>query len=502
MLSSDLVVEEIESLCSVCGERTPSLILERDGKVYQRSECAEHRETETLIFSDSSLYRKLDAWNELIFGSADAHGAAEVDGGNGSANGPTLAVIDLTNRCNYRCPLCFAETNGQTQYYYLPVDAVRKMLGSLLARTPVPCRHIQFSGGEPTLHPEFPQILRMAREMGFTHIQAATNGSRFVDPDYTALCEEMGLQTLYLQFDAMSDDVYLKLRGQRLLDKKIAAVENVARTNMRIVLVPTIMSSVNVDQIRPLFEFALEHSRHITGISIQPAADIGRVQIGASGESPAPFNLADMALEFGRQTGLTRCPDDWFPLNAVSTITEAVGRMRGERLPSPACDAHCSVGTYFYIDERNKPVCITKFFDLDRFLRTLGKAADGNGHAGGVWQRISRLVQLKRLSGCFDKQAAPEGMTFERLLHGLEGWEDKLVGRGPGWTETGFNGIFVAGMHFMDSRNYNFRRLRRCIIQYVTTDRQVIPFCSYNGGARLRNTEELTRLSTDSVCVH
>jgi uncharacterized radical SAM superfamily Fe-S cluster-containing enzyme len=208
-----------------------------------------------------------------------------------------------------------------------------------------------------------------------------------------------------------------------------------------------------------------------------------------------------MALEFGRQTGLTQCPGDWFPLNAVSTITEAVGRMRGERLPSPSCDAHCSVGTYFYIDERNKPVCITKFFDLERFLRTLAKTS-GNGDAGGVWQRISRLLQLKRLSGCFDKEAAPKGMTFERLLHGLEGWEDKSVGRGPGWTETGFNGIFVAGMHFMDSRNYNFRRLRRCIIQYVTTDQQVIPFCSYNGGARLRNAEELTRLNTDTVCVH
>jgi uncharacterized radical SAM superfamily Fe-S cluster-containing enzyme len=499
MLSSDLIVEQIESLCPVCGEKAPSLILEHEGKVYQRSLCPEHADAETPIFSNSALYRRLDAWNALIFGNGN--GASHAGDENGSANGPTLAVIDLTNRCNYRCPLCFAETNSQKEYYYLPLDSVRSMLASLLELSPAPCRHVQFSGGEPTLHPEFPQILRMAREMGFTHIQAATNGSRFVDPAYAALCEEAGLHTLYLQFDAMSDEVYLKLRGQRLLEKKIAAVENVARTNMRIVLVPTIMSSVNVDQIRPLFEFALEHSRHITGISIQPAADIGRVQLGDGAESPAPFNLADMALEFGKQTGLTRCPEDWFPLNAVSAITEAVGRVRGERLPRPACDAHCSVGTYFYVDERNKPVCITRFFDLDRFLRTLGKAANGNGHGGGVWQRISRMAQLQRLSSCFDKQAAPAGMTFERLLRGLEGWEDKSVGRAEGWTETGFNGIFVAGMHFMDSRNYNFRRLRRCIVQYVTTDRQVIPFCSYNGGARLRNAEELTRIS-DAVCAH
>jgi uncharacterized radical SAM superfamily Fe-S cluster-containing enzyme len=55
--------------------------------------------------------------------------------------------------------------------------------------------------------------------------------------------------------------------------------------------------------------------------------------------------------------------------------------------------------------------------------------------------------------------------------------------------------MFVAGMHFMDARSYNLRRLRRCIIQYVTTQREVVPFCSYNAGARLRNAEEATRVN-------
>jgi uncharacterized radical SAM superfamily Fe-S cluster-containing enzyme len=124
------------------------------------------------------------------------------------------------------------------------MEVVVKMLKALLDR-PVPCRSVQFSGGEPTLHPDFPRILSAARDLGFTHLQVATNGSRFVDPDYAKLCEESGLHTLYLQFDGMNDEVYLKMRGQRLLDKKIAAVRSIEQTNMRLVLVPTIMSSVN-----------------------------------------------------------------------------------------------------------------------------------------------------------------------------------------------------------------------------------------------------------------
>jgi hypothetical protein len=77
----------------------------------------------------------------------------------------------------------------------------------------------------------------------------------------------------------------------------------------------------------------------------------------------------------------------------------------------------------------------------------------------------------------------------------LDAWEDKHEGRSEGWAQRGFNGIFVAGMHFMDAHSYNLRRLRRCIIQYVTTDGQLVPFCSYNAGARLRDSEELTRIA-------
>ncbi len=201
--------------------------------------------------------------------------------------------------------MCFAETKAEGGHYFLDTKLVRKMLQSLLDR-PVPCRHIQFSGGEPTLHPEFPGILRTARDLGFTHIQVATNGSRFVNPDYAKLCEDAGLHTLYLQFDGVNDEVYLQLRGQRLLDKKIAAVNNVEKTNMRLVLVPTIVNSVNVDQLGPIFQFALEHSSHVTGISVQPAAHVGRVEV-ADGNSE-PFNLADHGPRVWRADGIDPLP--------------------------------------------------------------------------------------------------------------------------------------------------------------------------------------------------
>jgi uncharacterized radical SAM superfamily Fe-S cluster-containing enzyme len=129
---------------------------------------------------------------------------------------------------------------------------------------------------------------------------------------------------------------------------------------------------------------------------------------------------------------------------------------------------------------------------MDRFFKTIGNLSPA-GTRGFLRQRISRLMELNSLSACFDKRKAPKDLTFRRLLRGLDGWEDKSWGRGARWFNKGYNGMFLAGMHFMDSRNYNFRRLNRCIIQYVTSDGEVVPFCSYNAGFRHRSAEELYR---------
>jgi uncharacterized radical SAM superfamily Fe-S cluster-containing enzyme len=201
-----------------------------------------------------------------------------------------------------------------------------------------------------------------------------------------------------------------------------------------------------------------------------------------------------MARAFGDQTGLTRFPDDWFPLNSISLLSRAIERVRNEKMHPPLSDAHCSIGTFFYVDDNNKPFCLSSFFDLDRFLRGMAKIKP-HAEQGLIERQISKVRQFGQLSQCLDLRKTPPGLTFQRLLRSLDAWEDKHEGRSEGWAQRGFNGIFVAGMHFMDAHSYNLRRLRRCIIQYVTTDGQLVPFCSYNAGARLRDSEELTRIA-------
>jgi len=105
--------------------------------------------------------------------------------------------------------------------------------------------------GEPTLHPDFPRILSAARDLA-SPICSGHQWQPLCRSDYENL-RGVGLHTLYLQLDGMNDEVYLKMRGQRLLTRRSPQCARSSSTNMRLVLVPTIMSSVNDDQLGPIF---------------------------------------------------------------------------------------------------------------------------------------------------------------------------------------------------------------------------------------------------------
>ena len=133
----------------------------------------------------------------------------------------------------------------------------------------------------------------MAREMGFSHTQVATNGIKFTDLEFAEQCKEAGLHTLYLQFDGVCDDVYRRTRGESLWEKKLQCIENVRKAGLKIVFVPTIVKGLNDHQIGDILRLALEYIDCTSGISFQPVAFTGRI---ARHELEAKrFTLSDFA---------------------------------------------------------------------------------------------------------------------------------------------------------------------------------------------------------------
>jgi len=203
------------SICPECQAKIEATMFAEGGKVYMQKECATHGRFKELVFSDEQMYLRALNWHYDIgngvsnpavpkatscpddCGMCDLHVSHTV-----------LANVDLTNRCNLQCPICFANANIQDYIFEPSLEEVRKMLQTLRDEKPVAGRVVQFAGGEPTLHPNWFEILKMANDMNFAHVQCATNGIKFAEPGFAERSKEAGLHTLYLQFDGVDTKVY------------------------------------------------------------------------------------------------------------------------------------------------------------------------------------------------------------------------------------------------------------------------------------------------------
>lgn len=483
-----------ESLCPECLEVIPAVLYDEGGRVMMLKSCPDHGETKDIVWSDAKFYRKMEDWD---FGdncgieNPAVKDAVKCPDDCGMCNIHTshtsLANLDLTNRCNLTCPICFANANASGSLYEPSFEQVVEMMRNLRAMQPVPCRIIQFSGGEPLVYPQFTEVVRKAKELGFSHVQIASNGLKLTDRDFTMRCAEAGLHTIYLQFDGVGDAPHLRTRGEPVFDRKLKAIENIRAAGMKIVFVPTIVKGVNDGEVGKILEFALENIDVMSGISYQPVTFTGR--ISAKEREEKRFTLPDLARLIEEQTGIARMYEDWFPLNSTVPFSRLLGKIRGQETVTISCHTHCSIGTYLFVDKNKKGTPVTRFMDVGEMYKDMDRLAREEGYLSR-FTSITMAKAFNSLRKHFHEDRAPLGLTFSRFLQTLDGFVDKSKGRGKMDGEYTYKTLLVAGMHFMDSYNYDIERVKRCVIHYAAPDGKIYPFCVYNSGPTVRERIE------------
>src|SRR5206468_9279214 len=83
---------------------------------------------------------------------------------------------------------------------------IKTLLDNAISIKPKRQMSVQFSGGEPTMSPYFLDAVRYAKKVGYSSVQAATNGIEFAkSPEFARAAAEAGLRYAYLQFDGIGN---------------------------------------------------------------------------------------------------------------------------------------------------------------------------------------------------------------------------------------------------------------------------------------------------------
>ena len=485
------------SLCPECTEKVEARVFEKDGKILMEKTCPTHGYLRETLLSDADYYHRIMAWNRDVGCGVsnpavpDAKSCPDDCGMcNLHVSHTVLANVDLTNRCNLSCPICFANANVQDYIYEPSFEEIVQVLQTLRDSRPVAGRVVQFAGGEPTMHPDWFRILTKANEMGFSHVQCATNGLKFAEDGFAEKSRDAGLHTLYLQFDGVDPALYEKIRGRKgLLDIKMKAIDNVRKAGLKIVYVPTIVGGVNDDQVPKIVQFALDTIDVCSGISFQPVAITGRID--EAEREKMRFTLSDLANRVNELGYTTK--EDWFPLSCTTPITELIQALRNEPNVMVSCHPLCGLGTYFFVDQNRKPTPVTRFLNIKGLFDDIQKQAEklkNKTTFKSLYNNLSKFNLFSSANKHFDPSQAPEGLTLAKLGQTIEGLLDKKAGRGANDGTYTYKTLMVAGMHFMDSYNYDVERVKRCVINYSTPDGHLYPFCTYNSGPVFREKIE------------
>ncbi len=470
-------------------------ILERNGQVWMVKECPKHGKFEDIMAMDKAFLehveamypgRDIDAHNDRTLHN---HGSSTIKYGRGA-----VLTVDLTNRCNMMCDPCFTDANQVGFVHELMWDEIKEILDNAITIKPRRQMSVQFSGGEPTLSPYFFDAIAYARKVGYNSVQAATNGIEFAkDPSFARRAYEAGLRYVYLQFDGIGTDANGHRKIGNLFDIKLRAINNCHEAGVDIVLVTTLVNTVNNDQVGPIIKFAMDNPKKISFISFQPVSFTGRdEEITDERRMRQRYTLSHMANDVKKQLGVSEPNRDWFPISLMSVFSDFADLVHGPDADwgqmSCGCHPNCGVGTGFMINKETKEMAmVPEIINVPRLVKDTQKVTDA-ARSKGFSNFMMALALLKN----FDPFKAPKSMHLMDILKKFDktmGATGRSYGKGLERRKDPWNFLFVAGMWFQDLFNYDFRRTEMCIIPYGTQEGE-ISFCAYNTGIGWRNIIE------------
>ena len=478
----------VETLCPECAAVILGRYFVENHAVYIEKTCPDHGYFRDCVNSDAVLFSKASWWSfeehpGLEFPQVAGGETCPTDCGlcNQHISSPCLAQIDLTNRCNMRCPICFANAGVTGTVCEPDFDQIVRQLQTLRDMRPTPTTAVQFTGGEPTIHPDFIRIVAAARDMGFSHIQIATNGIKLAEMAFARECFDAGLHVLYLQFDGVGEAAYAATRNfPGIWARKLAAIANCRTLGMKVCLVPTVLKGVTSDQVGPILRFAIENIDVVSAISYQPVSFTGRIDQDLL--AAQRYTLGDLAHDIADASGADALRD-MYPLSVVVPLAQILEALTGDAKIRPSCHPECAFGTYFLVSPEGEAWPFPQVIDIEGMFCDMNRIAAAIRRRGRV-SFLDRIRVVRMFKRHFRPDQAPPGLTVKRFIRSLMGLVDKSVGRGESG-QANYRTLLCAGMHFQDRHNYDVERVKRCVILY-STPAGVFPFCTYNGGPEYR----------------
>lgn len=454
------LINDTTSLCKQCKNAVPARVTANaSGEVWMRKHCRQHGVQAVRLSTSAQWYERTRAVKQKpvaprLHKLAVEHGCPFDCGPCTSHTQKVrLPVVTITSACNLDCPICYVH-NQNDDAFHMDAEELAKILGHLVADHGNELDIINFTGGEPTMHPHFLQFLELAQQAGIHRVTICSNGIRLAKDE--ALVKRLGELNarIALSFDSFETDADYRLQGAHLVAIKLRCLELLEKYDVDTTLIPVMTRGVNDHEIGKIIQLGMQ-MRNIRHLEIHT--------ITYTGQSGSTFDRA------GRIS-------TWEVLQRIEETT--AGLLRADDFVSSPC-AHplCYQIAYLLIDPAGgPPIPFTRFMSREALYEALTDRL--------YMEPTPKLEESMREA--IDRLWAHEGEDSARTLGLLKQLLTDMFPAGGAISprqamRNGERAVKAVYIHsHMDEETFDVERAVDCCDSNCYADGTTIPVCNYN----------------------
>jgi 7,8-dihydro-6-hydroxymethylpterin dimethyltransferase len=450
------------TLCPFCSRLLPGDVFGRDGAVYLSRLCPEHGDIEALVCSDTNWFEGLRRFDVTPIKPSHpqqpVREGCPLDCGLCASHRQVAGTvaIEISNRCNANCPVCLGDNRST---FEMSLEEIRDLVeGAIQDQGQIGV--LTLSGGEPTIHPRFFEILSMLDRPEIGRINLNSNGLRMaLEPEFVARLRQHPKVYVSLHFDGQGAE---SIRGIKPALQE-QALDRLCEAGISVVPLILGVRDINDQELGGLVPALLQKSKAIKTVIVSLMA-----YAGANGSRFKPNPLRRLTT-----------PD------AIDSITAGSGMTihREDFIPVPMPNPICAAIGYFFVDGEgvipmiraagvdHTVACIQNqhFAQADEKMETFFREMINNIYADPKQFPDSNRM-LRRLRAFVERLFPAEGISAA---------ERKTL------AEESIKTVFI--MQFMDSWTFDTERLSKCSCQHLLPGNRRVPSCGYYAYHRQRD---------------
>jgi uncharacterized radical SAM superfamily Fe-S cluster-containing enzyme len=447
-----------KGLCGTCKAAVDAKVIFRQGAVYLDKFCPQHGKQECLVASSVEWY--LDCLSFVAPNTPPRRISKMVEKGCPFDCGACashqqkvyLPVVPITSACNLDCPICYT-VNKNDGAHRLSREQMQAIIDRL-KEDHDELDIINFTGGEPTLHPQLPEFLQMCRDAGIRRLTISTNGLKLTNEDYVKLLGALDAR-IVLSLDTFRPEVDKVLLGANTVKAKLKALDLLEKHDVAVTILPAVATGLNDSEVGQLLDLVLTR-RNMRSLELHTLCFTGQGGVGF--QRTARITIPDLHRRIEEATG---------------------GKIAGrDFVPSPLAHPHCYSICYLLLLDGGGFVPFTRLASRATLFELLQDSLYIEPR-----EKLEKVFQDVIDDLWANPEKVPESeqvlATIKRLLRELypPGGALPILERQK-IAERSTRAIYIHS--HMDEENFDVSRVMKCCVGVPEVDGSNIPTCSYN----------------------